>query len=88
MPEPITPQPSADDLRVFRDEAAEAARLGGAELRRLFGTGVAHRFKTSGRDFVTEADLDAERQILAFIEERHPDHACQSEEAGQRASTD
>ena len=88
MPDPTVPEPSPAVLRALREEAAEAARLGGAELRRLFGTGVSHRFKSSGRDFVTEADLASERQILAFIEDRHPDHAWQSEEAGQRAATD
>jgi myo-inositol-1(or 4)-monophosphatase len=84
MPEPAAHPPAITDLRAFREEAAMAARLGGAELRRLFGTGVSHRFKTSGRDFVTEADLASERQILTFIEDRHPDHGWQSEEAGQR----
>jgi len=77
--------PTADELRVFREEAAEAARLGGGELRRLFGAGVESRFKSSGRDFVTEADLASERRILTFLEERHPDHGWQSEEAGIRA---
>jgi myo-inositol-1(or 4)-monophosphatase len=88
MPEPTAPELSPAVLGALREEAAEAARLGGAELRRLFGTGVAHRFKSSGRDFVTEADLASERRILAFIEDRHPDHAWQSEEAGARAATD
>lgn len=83
MPHPAPPLP--DLLRTFREEAAEAARRGGAELRRLFGQGIGHRLKTSGRDLVTAADLASERAILTFVEERHPDHAWQSEEAGQRA---
>ena len=87
MAGPTLTQPSPVALRVFREEAAEAARLGGAELRRLFGSGLESRFKTGDRDIVTEADLAAERCILAFLEERHPDHAWQSEEAGERAAT-
>jgi myo-inositol-1(or 4)-monophosphatase len=87
MPEPPAPELPFPLVRVLREEAAEAARLGGAELRRLFGTGVAHRFKSSGRDFVTEADLASERRILAFVENRHPDHAWHSEEAGRREAT-
>src|SRR5215208_729230 len=86
MPDLIAPSPTSDQLRAFREEAAQAARLGGAELRLLFGTAVAQRLKSSGRDFVTEADLTAEKVILSFIEERHPDHAWLSEEAGQRAA--
>src|SRR5215216_4423374 len=81
------PFPSVEQVRAFREQAAEAARLGGAKLRRLFGTAVAQRFKSSGRDFVTEADLTSEKVLLAFIEEHHPDHAWLSEEAGQRAAS-
>ncbi len=87
MAGPTLTQPSPVALRVFREEAAEAARLGGAELRRLFGSGLESRFKTGERDIVTEADLASERRILAFLEERHPDHAWQSEEAGERAAS-
>lgn len=75
---------SPTDLRIYREEAAEVARLGGAELRRLYGQGIPARDKTSGRDLVTEADLASERAILAFIEARHPEHGWQSEEAGER----
>ena len=88
MADPISTRPSASDLQAFREQAAEAARLGGAELRRMFGSGVESRFKTSGRDLVTAADLASERSVLAFIEERHPDHGWQSEEAGIKAGTE
>lgn len=83
-----TPRSLSDaELRPLREEAAEAARLGGAELRALFGEAVESRFKTSGRDFVTAADLASEQRVLTFIEERHPEHGWQSEEAGMRASS-
>jgi len=73
---------SPAELAAYREEAAEFARLGGAVLRRMFGAGIEARFKTSARDLVTEADLTSERVILAAIQERHPDHGWQSEEAG------
>jgi len=82
MAEPALEQAHQSDHRRLRDEAAEAARRGGAELRRLAGTDVGSRFKSSNRDFVTAADLASETAILAFIEAQHPDHSWQSEEAG------
>lgn len=84
MDHPATVAVSDGHLRVFREQAVDAARRGGAELRRLFGTAVQTGFKTSGRDFVTAADLASEREILTFIEERNPEHGWQSEEAGSR----
>lgn len=84
MADPTATRPSPPDLQTYREQAAEAARLGGAELRRMFGSGVESRFKTSGRDLVTVADLAAERSVLTFLEEQHPDHGWQSEEAGTK----
>lgn len=71
-------------LQIFREEAAAAARLGGATLRRMFGGGLEAQQKTSARDLVTEADLASERAILTFIEHRHPEHGWLSEEAGHK----
>ena len=85
MADPTTFRLSPDQLRTFREQVAEAARLGGAELRRRFGAGIEARTKTSGRDLVTEADLASERRVLDFIEARHPHHGWQSEEAGTKA---
>ena len=82
MPERTSIHLTPAELQTFREEAAKAARLGGAELRRLFGQGIEARLKTSGRDLVTEADLASERRVLTFLEERHPEHGWQSEEAG------
>jgi myo-inositol-1(or 4)-monophosphatase len=84
MTDPATIQIAHAQLRVFREQAVEAARRGGAELRRLFGSAVETGYKTSGRDLVTAADHASEREILTFIEERNPDHGWQSEEAGSR----
>jgi myo-inositol-1(or 4)-monophosphatase len=53
----------------------------------MFGMAVESRFKSSGRDFVTAADLASEDCVLAYISRRFPDHGWQSEEAGTRAST-
>src|SRR3712207_1272513 len=88
MADPTATRPSPADLQAFREQAVAAARLGGAELRRMFGVGVESRFKTSGRDLVTAADLASERAVLAFIEERHPGHGWQSEEAGIKQGTE
>lgn len=82
MADPSSLGLSATQLITFREHAAEAARLGGAELRRMFESGIEARLKTSGRDLVTEADLASERRILDFIEREHPAHGWQSEEAG------
>ena len=84
MAERISTLPAPVELQAYREQAAAAARLGGAELRRFFGAGVEARLKTSSRDLVTEADLTSERCILDFIERRYPDHGWQSEEAGTR----
>jgi myo-inositol-1(or 4)-monophosphatase len=84
MPDATLSQISPATLRAYRDEAAELARLGGAELRPFFGSGIESRLKTSGRDLVTEADLASERVILSLVEQRHPEHGWQSEEAGTR----
>ncbi|MGE0543784.1 MAG: inositol monophosphatase family protein [Dehalococcoidia bacterium] len=82
-----TPRPMDHELRVLREEAAKAARLGGIELRDMFGAAVESRFKSSSRDFVTTADLASEKRILGFVEGRHPDHGWQSEEAGMREAS-
>lgn len=79
-----TPPPTDSELRVLKEEAVEAARLGGRELRDMFGTPIESRFKSSARDFVTAADLASEKRILTFVEDQHPDHGWQSEEAGLR----
>src|SRR5262249_39210581 len=84
MPDATLSQIAPATLRAYRDEAAELARLGGAELKRLFGSGLEARLKTSGRDLVTEADFSSQRVILTMVEQRHPDHGWQSEEAGSK----
>lgn len=84
MADSIAPDLSESRLAVYREEAAAIARLGGAELRRLYESGLSASTKTSGRDLVTEADLSSERVILRYLEERHPEHGWQSEEAGRK----
>lgn len=79
-----TPRVTADtELRSLLGDAVEAARLAGAVIRRMSRLRPEGRVKTSPRDLVTEADLAAERAILTLIEERHPGHGWQSEEAGR-----
>lgn len=58
--------------------ACEAAREAGALIKELFGK-VKGRDK-GGRQLVSEADLRAERLLLAGIRRRFPDHGIVSEE--------
>jgi myo-inositol-1(or 4)-monophosphatase len=66
--------------------AEEAARAGGAVAVRHFRTGVAVTFKESktgkatSYNLVSEADLEAERAIVAVIRKAFPSHAVLGEE--------
>lgn len=63
--------------------AERAARAGGEVAARSFRGGVASRLKDDGRpsyNLVTEADLEAERAIVAEILRAYPDHAVLGEE--------
>ncbi len=81
MPRAVQSVPTIDD-RALLASAVEAARAGGAVLRRMFRTRPEARIKSSLRDVVTEADLAAERAVLGLLRARYPEHAWQSEEAG------
>jgi len=60
--------------------AEDAARQAGEDLRRRLS--VPHTVKAKGlRDFVTEADVAAERLILERIRQRFPTHGIVSEES-------
>src|SRR5271157_2679408 len=75
--------------------AEEAARAGGAVAARLFRTGAtvftkeSAPGKASSYNLVSEADLEAERAIVAVIRKAFPDHAVLGEElyGGDSASS-
>ncbi len=75
--------------------AEEAARAGGAVAARFFRTGPAvftkesAPGKASSYNLVSEADLEAERAIVAIIRKTFPDHAILGEElhGGDAASS-
>lgn len=65
--------------------AEDAARRGAEALRPFFrraGLAVSAKAKN---DFVTEADRASEREIIALLRRRHPDHRILAEEAGALA---
>ncbi|HVP37978.1 MAG TPA: inositol monophosphatase family protein [Candidatus Saccharimonadales bacterium] len=76
------PDPGA---RALLRVAVEAARAGGAVLRRSFGAG--HAYARKGViDLVTSTDLAAEAAILRVLRRRVPDHEVLAEESGAHAS--
>lgn len=66
-------------------EASEAvARLGGEVLLRHFGKVRDIRAKESWASVVSEADLESERVILGWLEQRFPEDGFVAEESGFR----
>jgi myo-inositol-1(or 4)-monophosphatase len=70
-----------EGLHALRTCAEEAARAAGAILRDKFGGVRTIEFK-GGIDLVTDADRASERELIAHLRARYPDHAILSEEAG------
>ena len=62
--------------------AIEAARAGGAELRRAFRRADLEVEEKGENDFVTAADRASEAALLAVVRRSFPDHAILAEEAG------
>jgi myo-inositol-1(or 4)-monophosphatase len=67
--------------------AVAAARAGAAVVRGLSGSPVA-RFGKPGGDFATDADLRAERAIVAVIRAARPADAVTGEEGGSSGAGD
>ena len=67
--------------------AVRAAEAGGAELRRFHGqlTEGQVRQKGGSGNLVTEADLAAERAVLALLEQETPEIGVVAEESGRRS---
>ncbi|HZQ36966.1 MAG TPA: inositol monophosphatase family protein [Dehalococcoidia bacterium] len=73
-------EPSTQELL---DAAVVAARAGAEVLRAAFGSARAVAIKSDRRDLVTQADLAAERAILALLAERWPQFGLLAEESGR-----
>jgi myo-inositol-1(or 4)-monophosphatase len=68
--------------------AAAAARAGGAELARLFGSTTLEVRAKGKNDFVTQADHASEAAVVATLRAAFPDHAILTEESGLLAGRD
>lgn len=68
--------------RSDRDVALAVAQAGADVVRAAYGTGLLHHAK-SGSDFATDADLDAERAMLAVLEASRPADTRVGEESGR-----
>jgi myo-inositol-1(or 4)-monophosphatase len=75
------------ELERLAGVARRAAEAGAAELRRHFGQLEQIREKGRAGDLVTEADVAAERAVLAVLEAETPDLGVLAEESGRRAGT-
>jgi myo-inositol-1(or 4)-monophosphatase len=74
-------------MMTMLETSVAIAREAGEVLMRYFRNGV-RTVDKGAFDVVTEADLQAERQILKRIEEAFPDHAIVSEERGASGESD
>ena len=77
---------NTEQLQTLRTTAEEAARRAGRVLAERFTQARTIEFK-GGIDLVTDADRAAEAELLAFLRERHPEHAVLAEESGYAAGT-
>lgn len=73
--------PSSDQLRELRHAAEEIGRRAGQLLRDRYTAPRTIEFK-GGIDLVTDADKASEREIIAFVNARFPDHRILAEESG------
>lgn len=62
--------------------AIEAARAGGAKLLEFDGPSLDRTIKTDEWDFVTEADVASEREVLRVLQAHFPDDTILAEESG------
>lgn len=64
------------------EHAIEAAQKGGRKLLEFDGPSLNRTIKTEEWDFVTEADVAAEKEVLAILQEHFPNDAILAEESG------
>ena len=74
------------EIEAFKRAAIGAAYEGDEVLRSRFGN--LHRIrKKAAAEIVTEADTESEKQIIAYIQARFPEHAVLGEEYGLQPGT-
>ena len=74
------------EIEAFKRAAIGAAYEGAEVLRSRFGN--LHRIrKKAAAEIVTEADTESEKQIIAYIQARFPEHAVLGEEYGLQPGT-
>ena len=74
------------DLAPHKQVAVAAAYQAAEKLRLRFGN-ISRVRKKDAVEIVTEADTEAEKEIIAVIGAKFPDHSILSEESGQRDGT-
>jgi len=67
--------------------AERGARAGGVVARERFRDELAIETKSNKNDYVTEADRDAQRQVVATIRQEFPDAVLIGEEETEQANT-
>lgn len=76
-------------MHALLNVAIMAARRAGAVLGRNFNKRDKLTVEKKGRnDFVSSADLAAEKAIIDVIHKHYPDHAIQAEESGAQGDSD
>lgn len=76
-------------MQAMLNVAVMAARRGGDTLIRNMNKLEKLNVEKKGRnDFVSDADLAAEKAVIDTILKNHPDHAILAEESGQRGESD
>jgi myo-inositol-1(or 4)-monophosphatase len=69
------------DLETHKQVAVTAAEKSAHILRQLFGN-ISRIRKKAAQEIVTEADTESEKEIIAVIRSRFPEHEILSEESG------
>jgi myo-inositol-1(or 4)-monophosphatase len=76
-------------MHALLNVAVMAARRAGAVLGRNFNKRDKLTVEKKGRnDFVSSADIAAEKAIIDVIHKHYPDHAIQAEESGMQGDSD
>lgn len=76
-------------MHALLNVAVMAARRAGAVLGRNFNKRDKLKVEKKGRnDFVSSADIAAEKAIIEVIHKHYPDHAIHAEESGVQGSSD
>ena len=75
------------DLEPFRQAATAAAYKAARVLQSRFGN-ISRVRKKDAVEIVTEADTESEKEIIAALQAKFPEHAFLSEESGLQEGTD